>query len=57
MSAWTPGTSTHTPLVPGRRRNHPNPFVVALALGLAGWAVIGVVGWLVYRALERLVTG
>jgi hypothetical protein len=45
MSQWRPGTSTHTALIPGRRRQRRSGFAVGVVAGLLVWALIGLAAW------------
>jgi hypothetical protein len=53
VSAWRPGTQTHTPLTPGRRRS--TGFVRGLAVGVAfSGLVYGCIVLIVWGARELL---
>jgi hypothetical protein len=41
MSQWRPGTSTHTALIPGRRRQRRSGFAVGVVAGLLIWVLLG----------------
>jgi hypothetical protein len=54
MSEWRPGTSTHTPLTPGRRRTR-NGFFRGLAAGvLFSGLIYGLIVLIVWGARELL---